>query len=93
MITLFLTKVEKPKDVTIDVSDVSLDLLTETLINIYSHHQSAVIWIGYLEGWMLSPIEETLLRKVIRKFPCYIVTNNVFSFSHAWKNETICIHS
>lgn len=71
----------------IDLSKLPLDQFADAALALHSHQKSATIWFGYLEGWMLTPQEEVLLRKVIRKFDCIVVTNEALSFSQAWKNE------
>ena len=75
-----------------DVSD-TLDTFTDTAISIFNHHKTATLWFGYLEGWMLTPHEEARLRKVIRTFPCHVVTREPLSFSQAWKNEIEMIYT
>lgn len=71
----------------IDLSKLPLDELTTAALALYNHQKSATIWFGYLDGWMLSPQEEVLLRKVLRKFDCIVVSHFPLSFSQAWKNE------
>lgn len=70
-----------------DLSKLALEELTEAALALYSHQKGGTIWFGYLEGWMLTPQEEVLLRKVIRKFDCIVVSHFPLSFSQAWKNE------
>ena len=70
-----------------DLSRIPLNELVDSALALYSHQKSGTIWFGYLEGWMLSPQEEVLLRKVIRKFDCIVVTQFPLAFSMAWKNE------
>jgi hypothetical protein len=70
-----------------DLSKTPLDELVETAIALHNHQKSGTVWFGYLDGWMLTPREEVLLRKVIRKFDCILVTQYPLSLSHAWKNE------
>jgi len=75
--------------------DLSYELLggfTDTALSILTHHKTAVLWFGYLEGWMLSPEDETRLRAVIRAFECHVVSREPLSFSQAWKNEISVIH-
>ena len=70
-----------------DLSKTPLDELAETAIALYSHQKSGTVWFGYIDGWMLNPREEVLIRKVIRKFDCILVTQYPLALSHAWKNE------
>ena len=86
MLTVYLYNVAKPPgcfdlsyELVQDVADVALGIL--------AHHKTGVIWLGYLEGWMLDPPDETRLRAVIRNFHCHVVTREPLSFSQAWKNE------
>jgi len=70
-----------------DLSKLPLDELTDAALALHNHQKSGTVWFGYLEGWMLNPREEVLLRKVIRKFDCIVVTQYPVALSHAWKNE------
>jgi len=76
-----------------DLSSQSLDTLAPSALSIVSHHKTATVWLGYLEGWMLTPIDEARLRKLIRKFDCHVWTVHPLSFSHAWKNESKVIYA
>ena len=69
MLTVYTYSIPKPADV-FDLSETPLEQLADTATAILTHHKTAVIWFGYLEGWMLTPMEEVRLRKVIRAFPC-----------------------
>jgi hypothetical protein len=86
MLIVYGYTVPKP-DNAIDVSSEPLETLVDAVCSIFSHHKTAVIWFGYLEGWMLTPAEEVRLRKVIRKFECHVLSCHPLSFSQAWKNE------
>ena len=66
--------------------------MTDAALGVFSHHKTATIWFGYLEGWMLDPMEETRLRPVIRELDCHVITREPISFSQAWKNEMLVIH-
>jgi hypothetical protein len=92
MLTVYTYVTPKPADV-FDLSETPLDALADTATAIFSHHKTAVLWFGYLEGWMLAPMEEVRLRKVIRAFPCHVISRVPFSFSNAWKNEIECIYT
>jgi hypothetical protein len=86
MLTVYTYVTPKPAHV-FDLSETPLDALADTATAIFSHHKTAVLWFGYLEGWMLTPMDEVRLRKVIRAFPCHVISRVPFSFSNAWKNE------
>jgi len=92
MLTVYTYKIRKPTDA-IDFSLIPLDTLVESALAVLSHQKNATIWFGYLDGWMLTPQEETLLRKVIRTFPCIVLSRFPLSFSLAWKNEIDCIYT
>jgi len=59
----------------------------DTVLDITAHQTTGVLWFGYLDGWMLTPHEEVVLRKAIRQFDCILITQFPFSLSQAWKNE------
>jgi len=86
MLIVYMYRTPRPPE-TIDMSGEPLETLGDAACSIFSHHKTAVIWLGYLEGWMLTPTEEVRLRKVIRKFECHVISCQPLSFSQAWKNE------
>ena len=87
MLTVYTYPIPKPTDC-YDVSKLSLeDGFLETVCSIIEHQKDGTIWFGYLEGWMLTPHEEVILRKAIRTFHCIVVSHFPLSFSQAWKNE------
>jgi hypothetical protein len=92
MLTVYTYSIPKPADV-FDLSETPLDQLADTATAILTHHKTAVIWFGYLEGWMLTPMEEVRLRKVIRAFSCIAVSRVPLSFSNAWKMEIDTIYT
>jgi hypothetical protein len=92
MLTVYTYRIPKPANA-IDFSLLSLETLTESALAVLSHQKTATLWFGYLDGWMLTPQEETLLRKVIRTFHCVVVSRFPLSFSLAWKNEIDCIYT
>lgn len=93
MLTVYTYKIPKPEHC-IDLSMLALDECIESAISIHHHQkQTNVIWFGYLDGWMLHPQEEVRLRKVIRNFPCIVVSAFPLSFSQAWKNEMDFIYT
>jgi hypothetical protein len=91
MLTVYVYTTTKPPGC-FDLSLEPLATLTDVALGILSHHKTASLWFGYLEGWMLDPTEETRLRSVLRAFECYVMTREPFSFSQAWKNEIRVVH-
>lgn len=92
MLTVYTTKIAKPEKA-IDLSSVPLDELVDAALSVYTHYTTGEVWFGYLDGWMLSPREEVLLRKVIRKFDCFLVSYFPLSLSQSWKNEIKTIYT
>jgi hypothetical protein len=92
MLTVYTYSIPKPANV-FDLSEAPLEQIADTATAILSHHKTAVIWFGYLEGWMLTPMEEVRLRKVIRTFPCIAISRVPLSFSNAWKMEIDTIYT
>jgi hypothetical protein len=86
MLTVYMYNVAKPAG-SFDLSYELVHNLADTALAILSHHKTGVIWLGYLEGWMLDAVDETKLRAVLRAFDCHVVTREPLSFSQAWKNE------
>ena len=91
MLTVYTYNATKPAGC-FDLSMEPLSGLADAALGIFSHHKTATIWFGYLEGWMLEPTEETRMRLVIREFDCHVITREPISFSQAWKNEMMAIH-
>jgi len=92
MLTVYTYRVPVPHGA-IDLSGLPLDELADAALAIFHHQKEATIWFGYLDGWMLTPPEETRLRAVLRAFPCCLVTHFPFALSHAWKNEIETIYT
>lgn len=92
MLTVYTYKQGRPEQA-LDLAGLPLDELTRAALDFHDHQKTGSIWFGYLEGWMLTPHEEVLLRKVIRKFECHLVTVFPFSLSQAWKNEIATIYT
>ena len=93
MLTVYTYKIPKPSNC-IDLSMLSLDNLVDSIVSITNHQKKdAVIWLGYIDGWMLQPQEEVLFRKIIRTFSCIVVSHFPLSFSQAWKNEIDTIYT
>jgi hypothetical protein len=91
MLTVYLYNAPKPPGC-FDLSLEPMSSLADVALGIFSHHKTATIWFGYLEGWMLDQTDETRMRSVIRAFDCHVVSREPLSFSHAWKNEMSAIH-
>ncbi len=92
MLTVYTYRAQRPPQA-LDLSETPLGELIPALLDVCSHHTSMNIWLGYLEGWMLSPQEEVLVRRAIRKFHCSLVTHFPLSLSHAWQNEIDVIYT
>lgn len=92
MLTVYTYKVPVPTG-WIDFSGLPLSELTESALAVFSHQKDAKIWFGYLDAWMLTPQEDVLLRKVIRTFPCGLVTHFPLALSQSWKNEIDTIYT
>jgi hypothetical protein len=86
MLTVYTYKIPKPAGC-FDLSILPLDKWMDTVLDITAHQTTGVLWFGYLDGWMLTPHEEVVLRKAIRQFNCILITQFPFSLSQAWKNE------
>ena len=87
MLSVYTYPIPKPEDC-FDLSGLLLDNgFVDAAVSIVEHQKGGTIWFGYLEGWMLTPHEEVILRKALRNFHCIVVTRFPLSFSHAWKNE------
>jgi hypothetical protein len=73
----------------IDISKISLEDLTKTMQDIYDHHSSGHVFVGYLDPLlMLHPTEEAKLRKCFEKFDMSIVVSNPLILPLSWKNGT-----
>ena len=77
----------------LDLSLLPLDELTTAVLDICAHQREGVLWLGYLDAWMLTPREEVLIRKALRKFTCVLVTAFPLSLSLAWQNEIRTIYT
>lgn len=82
----------RPKH-TIDLSSIALNELAQTIQDIVHHQKDVELWFGYIDGWMLTPHEEVILRKAIRKFECHVVSFFPLAFSQSWKNEIRSIYT
>jgi hypothetical protein len=72
-----------------DLSKTSLQDLGKECKNIVEHHisQDKTVYLGYLDGWMLDPIQSVVLRQLIRKFKVYMVSVFPEHLPHAWKTD------
>jgi hypothetical protein len=87
MLTVYTYPHPRPSHA-IDLSCTPLQELAESVQDIVHHQkEDTTLWFGYLEGWMLAPHEEVILRKAIRKFQCLVISHVPMAFSHSWKNE------
>jgi len=92
MLTVYTYKVPVPAGY-INFSNLLLSELVDSALAVYSHQKDAKVWFGYLDPWMLTPQEDVLLRKVIRAFPCGLVTHFPLALSQSWKNEVDIIYT
>lgn len=73
----------------IDLSKVTSEELSKSVRDVYDHHASGHIFLGYLDPLlMLHPTEETKLRKGFEKFDMSIVVSNPLILPLSWKNGT-----
>ena len=77
----------------IDLSLTPLDELASAVVDIHDHQREGILWFGYLDGWMLSPREEVLVRKALRKFDCLLFTAVPLALPFAWQNEIKTIYT
>ena len=82
----------RPKH-TIDLATIPLNEFAQTVQDIVDHQKDVELWFGYIDGWMLTPHEEVILRKAVRKFECHVVSFFPFAFSQSWKNEIRSIYT
>ena len=76
------------KQIDIDLSMLSSELLADECDRILDHHSDKKVFLGYLEpGWMLDPKHDARIRRLIRKFDVYMVCVFPESLSFSWKNE------
>ncbi len=73
----------------IDLSKVTSEELSKSIRDVYDHHASGHIFLGYLDPLlMLHPTEETKLRKGFEKFDVSIIVSNPLILPLSWKNGT-----
>lgn len=78
---------------TIDLSTTPLYEIAQTVQDIVDHQQNVELWFGYIDGWMLTPHEDVILRKAIRKFTCHVVSFFPLGLSQSWKMEVHTIYT
>lgn len=79
---------ELRKKCTIDLSLIPINSLANECDQILQHHNESKIFLGYLEpGWMLDPKDEARIRRLIRKFECFMICLHPQSLPFSWKNE------
>jgi hypothetical protein len=83
---------DHPLTALLDWSDSSPEELVTLAETAVQHHTDVVVFLGALEGWMLSPLQEIRMRPLIRKFPVAVVCKYPVGLSAAWKNELSAIH-
>lgn len=72
-----------------DLSTIMLQDVPKAIQDIYDHHSSGHIYIGYLDPLlMLHPTDEAKLRKCFEKFNLSIVVSNPLIVPLSWKNGT-----
>lgn len=71
----------------IDLSTIPTVQLADEADKICQHHKDKVIFLGYLEPWILDGKHEVRLRYLIRKFKTYLVCFHPESLPFSWKNE------
>ena len=92
MLTVYTVQI--PKDPSwIDLSSTPLAELVDAALAVLSHQKTATVWFGYLEGFMLTPQEETRLRPVLRAFSCHLVCTLPFLLPYAWKTDVEAIYT
>lgn len=78
---------------TIDLSTIPLNEFAQSVQDIVDHQKDVELWFGYLDGWMLQPKEEVIMRKALRKFECHAVSFFPLSLPQSWKNEIRTIYT
>ena len=92
MLDVYTYRIPRPSDV-LDLSLIPLEDLPTTVIDICDHQRDVVLWFGYLDGWMMSPREEVLIRKALRTFHCILFTCVPLALPLAWQNEIQTIYT
>ena len=78
----------------LDMSKINSNELANESESIVSHHSNCIVFLGYLEpGWMLSPPDQTRLRKLFRKFPVALVSFFPESLPYSWKTDIETIYT
>jgi hypothetical protein len=79
----------------IDLSLIPSNKLADECDQILQHHiDDTTIFLGYLDpGWMLDSKDEGRIRRLIRKFKCYLICLHPQSLPFSWKNEISLAHT
>lgn len=78
----------------LDISKLPSSQLAEESLSIVGHHTNVAVFLGYLEpGWMMDLTHQTILRKLIRKFPVAMVCHYSESIPFSWKNEISILYT
>jgi hypothetical protein len=78
----------------LDLSKVCSSNLAAEAESVVSHHSNCIIYLGYVEaGWMLTPPDQTRMRKLFRKFPVAVVSFYPESLPYSWKTDTEVIYT
>lgn len=73
-----------------DSTPAELVTQSETAVQ---HHDKMAVFLGYLDGWMLSGTDEIRIRPLLRKFSVAVVTRYPMALPLAWKNETEILYT
>jgi hypothetical protein len=72
----------------VDLSKADLRNLADECDSVVQHHAKCSVFLGFLEpGWMITPQEQTRIRKLIRKCDVGMVSHFPESLPYSWKNE------
>jgi hypothetical protein len=77
---------------TLNWSDCTIAEIVAQSETVVEHHSNVSVFLGYLDGWMLSLTDEIRLRPIIRKFAVCLVSRYPVSLSLAWKNECALLY-
>lgn len=70
----------------LDISKIPSHMIADECSTILQHHSDCAIFLGYVEGWMLTSPMHSLIRAVFRKFPVGFVCHYAESIPFSWKN-------
>lgn len=92
MLTVYTYRIPKPAPC-YDLSSLSITDMVDAVVSLCQHQTSGTVWLGYLDGWMLTPQEEVQLRAALRIFSCVLVSRFPLALSRSWKNEIDTIYT